>query len=244
MNEGATPHTSGLNLAAHPPKPGRPAGKPPGAPPPAPHAPLPRPAKRLHPRDALFRGAVFLVLLASVGLAWWTLMHRLIPVQKESRQLSKDVDRLSSQVDTLQRKWTAAKADEVQAGYKQAHRALFADETAMGAWIEHFEEQSTPLAMSFKVAFGTGRDQTNAPEKLVLIPATVSIDVRPAAEGLPSAYQRLLRLDRQLATEAKRADLVEMTISGGPGSVTRAALVFSLWAGEDTERPGATGGGK
>jgi len=200
--------------------------------------------QKLNRREALFRAAIVVVLLASLALAWWTFVQRLVPLQRQSRELTSRVGRLSTEVDSLERKWTPAQVEQIRASHKQAHSTLFADENALGAWLQHLEEQATPLALDFKLEFGKSTAQTNSPEKLAVIPATVSIDFQPALGTAESAYQRLLRLGRQLAAEGKRADLAELTAMGGANSVTRASLVFNLWAGEDASGPTAAGGAK
>ncbi|HXP61693.1 MAG TPA: hypothetical protein VN829_14450 [Dongiaceae bacterium] len=192
-------------------------------------------------QDALFRVAVVLVLLASLALAWWAFRHRLVPVQRQSRELASKVSRLSTTVDGLERKWTPAAAEQIRAQYREAHFTLFADEQALGAWLERIQRQAAPLALDLKVQLGQSAAQTNAPEKLAVIPASVAIEVRPAPGTAESAYQRLLRLGRQLAAEGKRADLAELTAEGGPRSVTHAWLVFNLWAGEDVNGPATNG---
>jgi hypothetical protein len=47
----------------------------------------------------------------------------------------------------------------------------------------------------------------------------------------------MLRLGQQLGAEGKRADLSELTVNGGPLSITKGVLVFNLWAGEEKANP-------
>jgi hypothetical protein len=48
-----------------------------------------------------------------------------------------------------------------------------------------------------------------------------------------------LEFGQHLAEHGKRADLAELTVTGGAGSVNRASLLFNLWAGDlGTEAPG------
>ena len=42
----------------------------------------------------------------------------------------------------------------------------------------------------------------------------------------------MLSFAQRLAAHGKRADLAELTVTGGVGSINRALLVFNLWAGD------------
>ena len=99
------------------------------------------------------------------------------------------------------------------------------------------EEQAVPLALDINVDFGKSSKQTTEEEKLAVIPASVTLVVRPTVGGTQTPYQRMLRLGQQLGAEGKRADLAELTVNGGPLSITKGIMVFNLWAGEDKDTP-------
>lgn len=189
--------------------------------------------RKFNRRETLFRVVVVVALIASLTLAWWALTQNLVPLQKRSRELTTALSHLSAEVDTLDRKWAPADAEQIRKQYQESHSQLFADEAALTAWLNHLAEQAEPLALEVKVDFGKSNPQTSPDEKLAVIPTTVSLEVHPTPGGAESPYQRLLLLGQQLAAEGKRADLAELDVFGGPSSITRAVLVFNLWAGED-----------
>jgi hypothetical protein len=94
-------------------------------------------------------------------------------------------------------------------------------------------EEAAPLALETTVHFGNITDKTTEKENLSVIPASVTLVVRPTIGGTQTPYQRMLRLGQLLGAEGKRADLAELTVNGGPLSITKGILVFNLWAGED-----------
>jgi hypothetical protein len=189
-------------------------------------------ARKAKPWEILFRLINFSLILGSLGLAWWTFNKRLIPLQQRSRQLASRLQTLGNEVDDMSRKWPKFERDQIRSDYQEVRNELFADESELGRWLMRLEEQSSPLALDIKVEFGKSTTRTTEDEKLAIIPAAVTLVVRPTVGGNQTPYQRMLRLGQQLGAEGKRADLAELTVNGGPLSITRGVLVFNLWAGE------------
>ena len=190
--------------------------------------------RKLNRSELVFRIAIVGALLISISLAWWTLTRQLVPLEQQSQSLGMAVSHLSDEVDAMQRKWSPAEADQIRASYKDLRRQLFADETALKDWYMRLYQAAGPLALGLTVDFGKSVPQAiNNDVKVVMIPASVSIEVRPMRLVMDSPYQRLLRFGQQLAAEGKRADLAELTVSGSTNSIAHALLVFNLWAGED-----------
>jgi len=181
--------------------------------------------------ELLFRLVIIFVLLASLALAWWTFSKVFLPVQRQSQELSTKLAALSSDVDRLERKWGQADAEEIRRRYREAYGQLFADQSALEAWLANLEEQAGPLGLEAKVDFGQSTPAST--NELQLAVVNVSLEVRPMPGTTEAPYQRLLRFTGLLAAEGKRADLAEMTVVGGPNSIPRATLVFTLWAGEE-----------
>jgi cell division protein FtsB len=190
-----------------------------------------RPFRR---REWLFRLVIVVLLVASIALVWWSLKFRLLPAQKQSRELSTSVTRLSTEVDDLERQWSKARQDEINRRLKQAHAQLFSDQDAVESWLSNIKTQSDPLLLDAKAALGKSIPKTTNGQEVAIIPAIISVSVAPIF-GVPdkeSPYQRILRFSERLAAVQKRADLIELTVLGGTNSVSSAALVFHLWAGE------------
>jgi hypothetical protein len=190
------------------------------------------PAQKLTRWDALFRLINVVLIAGSIAFAWWTFSQRLVPLQKQSRELSSSLNRLSAEVDVLERKWPKVDRDQIRTDYKEVRNQLFADEAELGRWLVRLEEQSSPLALDIKVDFGKSTARTAEQEKLAIVPASVVLEIRPVIGGTQTPFHRMLRLGQQLAAEGKRADLSELNVNGGPLSITHGLLVFNLWAGE------------
>jgi hypothetical protein len=193
---------------------------------------LPAKKKKLSHFDALFRLLSVILIAGSIAYAWWVYSHRLIPLQQQSRELNASLNRLSAEIDVIQRKWPGVVRDQIRTEYKEVRNQLFADEAELGRWLVRLEEEASPLALDIKVDFGKSAARTAEQEKLAIVPASVVLEVRPAIGGTQTPYQRMLRLGQTLAAEGKRADLSELDVNGGPLSITHGLLVFNLWAGE------------
>ncbi|HZR16105.1 MAG TPA: hypothetical protein VFE51_02155 [Verrucomicrobiae bacterium] len=190
--------------------------------------------RRSKPWEIAFRIINFSLILGSLGLAWWTFSKRMVPMQKRSREAAVSLDSLSTEVDNLARKWPRFEVEQIRSDYKEVRNELFADELELGRWLVRLEEQASPLALDIKVDFGKSTTRSAENEKLAVIPASVTLVVRPTVGGNQTPYQRMLRLGQQLGAEGKRADLAELTVNGGPLSITKGVLVFNLWAGEES----------
>jgi hypothetical protein len=190
--------------------------------------------RKISQREALFRIAIVAALILSMGLAWWTLTRELAPLQKQSQDLTATASHLSDEVEALQRRWTQADVEQVRNKFKQLRTQLFADSAAMEEWIGRLDQAAGPLVLDLHVEFGKPSVQVTNEVQVSVVPATISIEVHPMPGGTESPYQRLLRFGQQLGTEGKRADLSELSVAGGTNSITRALLVFNLWAGDDT----------
>jgi hypothetical protein len=132
----------------------------------------------------------------------------------------------------MDRKWSKDDAEFIRAKYKEVYSSLFTDEAAMQEWLDRLQKRALPLSLDVHVDIGKGTPQLTD-ERLAIVPAAVTLQVRPMPSAKDSPYQRLLRLGQQLAAEGKRADLAELTVNGGNTSITNATLVFSLWVGDE-----------
>ena len=199
------------------------------------HLPPPQPQKvRLTHWEALFRVVIVAVILVSAGVAYWSFFERLAPLQKESRSMLTRVSNMSAQLDQAERRWTTEQATEIRARYREVSTHLFADQAALKEWLFQIHADAKPLGLEISVGVGQGTPQGSFTNNLSVQPASMSLEVSPAAgeaEG-KSPYERVLVFSQKLAAHGKRADLAEATVQGGVGSVKRASLVFNLWVGD------------
>jgi hypothetical protein len=223
------------------------SGQPPPGPPPkykvaTPHeAPVPKsvqappPRKlRLSHRAALFRVVIVLVILISITVACWSFFLRLQPLQRESRLTLARVSKMTEQIDQAERRWPRGKVDDIRARYREVHAQLFADQDDLQQWLRQIHTEASPLALGLNVRLGESASQAAFTTNLAIIPAVMSLEVRPASgdEKEKSRYERVLAFARQLAAHGKRADLAELTVVGGTSSISRAVLVINLWTGD------------
>lgn len=199
---------------------------------------LPREARSAGRSDWMFRGVIVVALCASAALAWWSLKVRLLPLQKQSRELAMSVSHLSITVDELERQWPEAKQEEVARRLAQAHHQLFRNQAALETWLSRADAQAAPLLLETKTALGQSVSKVSGEEEVAIIPTTISVEVQPRRNNplKGSAYERVLRLTQGLMDSKQRADLAELSVDGGTNSIAHAKLVFHLWAGEGSKR--------
>lgn len=229
----APPSTPVKVSLAKPSPPKEPEAPPPVTPPKAPI--LPPQIRRLNPREVAFRVLALFLVIASLFLVWFSYAQLLVPRQQESRELSTAISRLSTEIDAMERQWTGAQLEQVTNSFNAIPSHLISDQPELEDWLEKLNRQVVPLALDAKADFGKTVVRKSTEDKLAVIPTTISVEAQPAPniEGAESPYQRILRLTQRLASEQRRADITELTVTGGPESVAHAQVILNLWAGEE-----------
>jgi hypothetical protein len=181
----------------------------------------------------VIRLVLFSILAGSLGLTFWSI-NRLLSLQAQSKALNLTFSRLSLEADRMQARWTPATVELLLGRYSQLSPQLFTGQDALMAWLKDFRQQLGPLALEAKTEFGQTALSPTPDKKVTTIPATVTIQVKPAAglEPRSSPFQRVLRLTQYLGAGVERADLVELEVSGASNSVNRAVATLNFWVGE------------
>jgi len=184
-------------------------------------------------RDWLVRGLMAAVLIASILAAYWS-YRQLVPIQKESREASALVNRLSTEIGVMEGKYTPADLEVLAGEYHRAQGLLFSGEDALNQWFQNLKAGMIPLALDATADFGRAATTNAAQQALAVVPAKLTLDIKPAGEigSVRSPYERVLGFLDQVARQEKRVDLIELQVDGGSNSVTRALLVLDLWAGD------------
>ena len=192
--------------------------------------------KRLNLKNWLIRGGVFVLISGSVAVAWWSLTQVLVPRQKLSQELSTHVARLSAQVDDLERKRTGEDAARINSQFEEVPRQLLAGDAALDGWMAKLKEQLLAGGLAVQANFGAAQSLLTNGARIAVIPTTLTLDSLPGSGGSPSAYQRILQFSQQLSRQDLRADLKELTVTGGTNSLSRAVVALDLWAGEPSPK--------
>lgn len=206
----------------------------PGEGPPRPAPPAPRFKTPLTVRDWILRALILVVIAGSVALVWWS-YQRLVPVQQQAREANALLARLANEVRTMETKYPQEVIDRIRADHRAAQGLLFGGENAVAPWFESLQEDLIPLALEGRASFGVPKAAQAAGQGLAIVPATVSVDLKPAADitSVATPYVRLLRFVDLLGRQAKRVDLLDLQVSGGSNSVAKASATLELWAGTE-----------
>ncbi|PWU18453.1 MAG: hypothetical protein C5B50_09020 [Verrucomicrobia bacterium] len=197
---------------------------------------LPVPAKSIGTRDWIYRVGIFVVLVPSLALAWWSYTNVLQPSLEQSRKLISDVSRLEADVDRLSRKFTPAETEEITNKYAQIPNHLFDNTAALELWLADFKSQANTLGLDVKADVGKPTPQATSPKKLAVIPSSLSIEAQPGTNVnsvVPFPCQRLLRVAQIFGAQGKRTDLTELTVFCGTNSISRATITLDCWANEE-----------
>jgi len=158
-------------------------------------------------------------------------VNRLGPVNKQLQDINKDFSRLANEVEQIDVKWDEANAEEIaSAQFQKAEEQLFVGTEEFSEWQKEVKRQSVFTALDANSQRGKAQPPPDLEKKLSIVPATIDIQPAAASRSTNAPYKRLLDFIQGLATQKKRADLVELTVSGHSNSVTQAKAVFHLWS--------------
>jgi hypothetical protein len=190
-------------------------------------------------REIAQRSLLVFLNLGSVAFLWWSLQARLLPLQQETRDLTTTVARLSGEVSLMEATWTPATAQEIRERFGEVRTRAFNGRGALETWLAALKQQVVPLALDIDLDLSKldAAPATNSPAGPT--PRRVLVEVRPAAEieAIATPFQRILQLTQRLVCDEPRADLVDLSVAGGLGSVSRAVFVLDLWTSDEGDAP-------
>jgi hypothetical protein len=212
----------------------------PGAAKPGPTPPLrtaAKPKTGLKFWEVVFRTGIIALVIISLLVAWWS-FSVLKQRQGASAELSQRVNKVSAQVDALEREFTESQAAEITNKFNQAKATLFPFFTgpiSLAPWWEEVKTDLVPLMLDAQFAPSTPVASTPHASALLLIPGTLTLEVQPPGgiELEESPYQRLLRIAQKLATAEHRADITGLVVLGGTNSASQATLSLQFWSEGD-----------
>ncbi len=201
--------------------------------------------KGINYRQLIARVMLVLLNLGSLALLGWILQWRLLPLQRQTRELTSTVDRLSMAVGVMENRWTAPVTGDIRKKFADAKSRVFQGRGALETWLGQVQEQVAPLALEVELEIdkanpaATPIPPTGTNNSANPFPHRVVMAVRPAAEveAIASPFQRILQLGQLITGEERRVDLVGFSIEAGSNSISRAVFELDVWTGEEGETP-------
>jgi hypothetical protein len=197
-------------------------------------APKPPPLKAPQTRGSVW--AVRLGMLAGValalGLVYWAVFVRLLPITTEHREKALEMTRLGDELEQLRNRYTPAQIEEVKSRYTAARASLFDPSQEVTDWQTQLQDQARIqiLESQFKVS---DPQPVNSPmEGLTALTAEVSVQPNLVLGSATSPYARLLKFTESLTASPKRLDFLELSVTGDSNSVSQAQAVLQIYAGE------------
>jgi hypothetical protein len=181
-------------------------------------------------RALLGRLVLLVLFVGSLYLFLWS-VNRLPPVNKQLQDINKEFSRLANEVEQIDLKWDEANAEEIAAAqFQKAQEQLFVGTEEFPDWQKEVKRQSVFTALEVNSQRGKAQQPPGLEKKLSIVSATIDIQPAAAIRSTNAPYKRLLDFIQGLASQKKRADLVELTVNGHSNSVTQAKAVFHLWS--------------
>ncbi len=183
-------------------------------------------------RDLKVRLLLFGVFVASVALAWWSISR--LPVwEKKLEQESTKISQLEGDIDQLERRWNPEEAAQITNKFKLSQERIMAGREEVAAWQTELKQRGDQFAMSFSPSTTRTQECSLPGKRFSIISFTVNLGTVTPGIRTNSPYLRLVNFARDLTSQKRRVDLMELTASGVSNSVSEAHLSVQLWALEN-----------
>ena len=179
----------------------------------------------------LVRVGLFVGLGAALGLLYWSVFVRFLPMTKEHNAKASQMTRAADELETMRRRFAPEEIEGLRSRYAQAQEALFDLKDGTTEWQTQIEEQARSGTLNPNVKLGLPALSTNvAGIAAITAEVTLQPDINVRTTNTP--YARLLKFTDELASSPKRLDLLELSVTGDSNSVSQAQVVVQLLAGE------------
>jgi hypothetical protein len=186
------------------------------------------------PRPLVWKWAiritVAVLMLFLIWLALWSYFGRFLPAHRAFEEKTATQTRLANEVQQLILKWDELDVARTQNRFEQAQAALFDDPRACQLWLEDVRTNSRAMALSVSHRLGRSDPVTHSNLAVTLISAMVQIQPASSPGFSNGPYHRLLGFAKSIEDSSKRADVVELTVTGQSNSVDQASAMFQLWS--------------
>jgi hypothetical protein len=183
-------------------------------------------------RDLKVRLLLLFVFGASVALAWWSI-NRLSVWEKKLQVQNMKVVELEKEIGEFERRWNPREAEEIAARSKQCQEQLLAGLDDVNRWQADLKRRADQFTLSVNAGITKTQDCPLPGKRFSIYSATVDVGSITPGVRTNSPYLRVLNFARDLASEKKRVDVVELEARGSSNSVNQARLGLQLWALEN-----------
>ena len=196
------------------------------------------PLKKLMLPPAVFRDLKVRLLLlfvfgASAALVVWSIMYRLPASDKKLAQQNTKIAGIEKEIGDFQDRWNPLEAERIFVRSKQCQEQLLAGHDEVTGWQANLKRRADQFTLSVNAGITKTQDCPLPGKRFSIYSAT--LDVRSITPGVRtnSPYLRVLNFAKDLASEKKRVDVVELEARGSSNSVSEARLGLQLWALEN-----------
>lgn len=177
------------------------------------------------------RLVVAVALLLSLALVSFSIT-RLLRAQRESKQINVTIQRLSREIEAMNRELDTTNAPMAFEALRLEEQSLLVSSNDLSGWTEQLAQQGVPLVFDVTPQVGTPFTGALAERGLKIFPVTVDLVPPKGIMAVNPPYQRLLQFLHGVSRQTPRVDLVELTVAAEAGGIERATAVYNVWVGE------------
>ncbi|HYV32247.1 MAG TPA: hypothetical protein VEO53_14230 [Candidatus Binatia bacterium] len=183
-------------------------------------------------RDLKMRLLLLLVFGASVALAWWSI-NRLAVWEKKLQVQNTKVVEIENETGEFERRWNPQEAERIFTRSKQCQEQLLAGHDEVLGWQADLKRRADQFTLSVNAGITKTQDCPLPGKRFSIYSATLDVGSITPGVRTNSPYLRVLNFARDLASEKKRVDVVELEARGSSNSVNQARLGLQLWSLEN-----------
>jgi len=177
------------------------------------------------------RLVVAVAILLSLGLVSFSIT-RLLRAQRESKQINVTVQRLSREIEAMNRELDTTNAPMTFEALRLEEQSLLVSSNALSNWTEQLAQQAVPLVFDVTPQVGTPFTGALAERGLMIVPVTLELVPPKGIMAVNPPYQRLLQFFHGVSRQTPRVDLIELTVSAEAGGIEHATAIYNVWVGE------------
>jgi hypothetical protein len=175
---------------------------------------------------------MFLVVILALGLLYWSVFMRLLPVTAQHRDKALEMTRLADELEQLRARWTPRQIEETKARFERLQANLFDPARDLADWQVQVQEQARMRVLDARLELGPLQPLTGAATGISAMTAQLNLSPNSVLGSAATPYSRLLRFTESLAGTSKRLELLELNVTGDSNSVSHATAVVQLYAAE------------
>lgn len=179
-------------------------------------------------RHLTARVTVFIILLASLGVAYWSIIKR-YPLIEDYQKKILSVYALQDEVQSLKNQYPDSLLKATETGYLHALELVFTNQEHLKLWEEYFHNRAAMHGLDMSEKLVTNRTFKTPKSEIKQLVYQIELKPSKGTMFIPP-HERLLMFLHELSTnQFKRIDTIELKALGDGTNLDYAIIGLQVW---------------